>query len=365
MRDQPQTETVDEDEGNSERLRDRCKPSEPGTSEDPLEFITGQLDTLNHQLLYEMKWLNTNAQSGSEERTNLLTVQANVIIEHLHPDSIERSGLPSLGNDARVIFQHQRQVDVTEIDNQELNSLKIVDASAKITTQNGQAIAILRQYALHGRGRTIHSDGQLEHYKNKVDDRSMKVGGQQCIRTLDGYVFPLDIINGLPYLQMVPNTDEEMRTLPHVILTAGNEWDPSVLDNMLTDQEDWYNMLKKDDDGIIKTPFDECGNYKNRHPPDNVQVLPSIQEESIDVMEADLRECFKIASNLNAIYACHEAETISATSSARESNKLPIDYKSLRPHFLHVSEEKIRETFKNTTQHATNVMSGHNIMQTM
>ena len=28
----------------------------------------------------------------------------------------------------------------------------------------------------------------------------MKVGGTQCIRTNDGYVIPLDIINGLPYL---------------------------------------------------------------------------------------------------------------------------------------------------------------------
>jgi hypothetical protein len=32
----------------------------------------------------------------------------------------------------------------------------------------------------------------IEAYKNKVDDRSMKVGGKQCIRTNDGYVIPLD-----------------------------------------------------------------------------------------------------------------------------------------------------------------------------
>ena len=100
-------------------------------------------------------------------------------------------------------------VDVTGIDNHELNSLPIVDASALVTTHLGPAIVILRQYAYHGMGHTIHSAGQIEHYKNKVDDCSMKAGGTQCIPSNNGYVIPLDIINGLPYMKMTPNTDAE------------------------------------------------------------------------------------------------------------------------------------------------------------
>jgi hypothetical protein len=46
----------------------------------------------------------------------------------------------------------------------------------------------------------------------------MKFGGTQCIRTNDGYVIPLDVINGLPYLKMQPHTDKEWNELPHVIL---------------------------------------------------------------------------------------------------------------------------------------------------
>ena len=42
-----------------------------------------------------------------------------------------------IGNDAHVIHVHERVVNVTGIDNHELNSLKIVDASAKIITQKG------------------------------------------------------------------------------------------------------------------------------------------------------------------------------------------------------------------------------------
>ena len=67
-----------------------------------------------------------------------------------------------IGNDAVVIYQHQRQVDITGIDNHELNALKIVDATAKALSHVGFVIIHLRQYAYHGVGRTIHSATQLE-----------------------------------------------------------------------------------------------------------------------------------------------------------------------------------------------------------
>jgi hypothetical protein len=44
------------------------------------------------------------------------------------------------------------------IDNHELNSLKLVDAGAKIMTNKGPVIGIFRQYAYHGVNRTIHLD---------------------------------------------------------------------------------------------------------------------------------------------------------------------------------------------------------------
>ena len=300
-----------------------------------------------------------------------------------------------LGNDAKVYVRHQRHVDVTGIDNHELNSLQMVDGTAKIITQNGPAIVILRQYAYHGTGRSIHSAGQIEYYKNKVDDRSMKVGGTQCIRTVDGYVIPLDIINGLPYLKMEPHTDKEFQELPHIILTSGEEWDPRALDNTLTDKDDWYNTLKDIQDGLYESPFDEYGNYRHRHVPENVQKIPDPAEpesedtettepesDDTDDTEANFRECYFAASNLNRIFVSpepttdfltaleHEVDdrdpaTIEAAPPAREIKKKPIDYEKYRPYFLHAPIEKIRKTFQNTTQHAVNVVSGHNILQTL
>jgi len=74
-----------------------------------------------------------------------------------------------IGNDAHVLCTHPGQeVDVTGIDNHQINSLKVVDASAKIFTQRGEAIDIFRQHAYHGKGQTIHSSGQTEWYKGNI-----------------------------------------------------------------------------------------------------------------------------------------------------------------------------------------------------
>ena len=281
-----------------------------------------------------------------------------------------------IGNDAKVYAQHQRQVDVTGIDSHELNSLKIVDASAKVLTQKGYVIAIMRQYAYHGTGRSIHSSGQLEHYNNKVDDRSMRVKGRQCITTLDGYIIPLDIINGLPYMKMCPNTDAEWEELPHVILTSGDEWDPSVLDHVLTDQEDWYDTLKEWDDDLLVTPFDQFGNYRGRTVLANEEPEPPIEVNTVDAF----RVSYDAASTLNRVYLCYDAEgevnsidddandtrTIPPKSSpTRTVTTKPPNYEQFRPYFLHVPIDKIRKTFQMTTQHAVNVMSGHVITQTL
>ena len=52
------------------------------------------------------------------------------------------------------------EVDVRGIDNHELNSLKIVDASAVVQTQFGDVILIMKQYTYHSVHRTIHSSGR-------------------------------------------------------------------------------------------------------------------------------------------------------------------------------------------------------------
>ena len=68
---------------------------------------------------------------------------------------------------------------------------------------------------------------RFEYYKNAVDDKSFKVGGKQHIVTLDGYVIPLNVRNGLAYMDMTKPTDQEYSSLPNVVLTSDSNWDPT------------------------------------------------------------------------------------------------------------------------------------------
>ena len=65
---------------------------------------------------------------------------------------------------------------------------------------------------------------------------------------------------------MEPNAAKEFDTLPHVTLTQGGEWDPTVLDHMLTDNADWVSEVKRDKDQEYDSPFDNRGECKHREP---------------------------------------------------------------------------------------------------
>ena len=99
------------------------------------------------------------------------------------------------------------------------------------TKNHGMVNLIMNEYAYYGRGHSIHSSGQIEWYTNTVDDKSVQVGGQQRIVTIDGYLMPLKCKGRLMYLQLqgIP-TDQDLQNYPSVHLTSPHEWDPSVLD---------------------------------------------------------------------------------------------------------------------------------------
>jgi len=74
---------------------------------------------------------------------------------------------------------------------------------------------------LHWTRQTNHASVQLEWYKNDVNDKSVKVsGGLQCILTNDGYVIPISMRDGLPYVTLCPYTDDKWEILPHIILSS-------------------------------------------------------------------------------------------------------------------------------------------------
>ena len=94
------------------------------------------------------------------------------------------------GSDVRILSQSSRKCTVTGINQHQINGLDIVQCAALVNTNHGYVYLTMNEYAYYGKGHTIHSSGQIEWHKNLVDDKSVKVGGTQCITTLDGYAFP-------------------------------------------------------------------------------------------------------------------------------------------------------------------------------
>ena len=142
------------------------------------------------------------------------------------------------GVDTLVMETSQNHVDVTGIDGKAIDGIPLGTAAGLVQTTTGPVILIMHNYALLGRGRTIHAVPQLLDMGNSVDSRSRKLKynkGTQRIVTIDNHIIPLSIRNGLAYMDMTKPTEEQVYgdEIPQVFLTNEANWDPSVLDNEL------------------------------------------------------------------------------------------------------------------------------------
>ena len=138
-----------------------------------------------------------------------------------------------------------RHVHIAGVDAHQINNIKVGTCGAVLFPLNSKpVIGIFNEYAFTGRNQTIHSCIQLEDYGATVDDKAIAFEGTQRITTLEGYVFPLSIQAGLPYLEQRPYTDQEWETLDHVIMTSDQEWNPMIADSTFDESK-----------GLIDTPF--------------------------------------------------------------------------------------------------------------
>ena len=96
-----------------------------------------------------------------------------------------------------------RKCTVTGIDNHEIPGLDLVQCAVLVQTNHGMVNHIMNEYAYYGRGHSIQSSGQIEWYTNIVGDKSVQVGGQQRIVTIDRYSMPLICKGGLMYLEVL------------------------------------------------------------------------------------------------------------------------------------------------------------------
>ena len=238
------------------------------------------------------------------------------------------------GNDVKIVSKTGRKINVTGINNHQLNDIPIGTVAGHAVSQRGECIVIMHQYAIHQTNRSIHSCVQLEHFGNIVDDRSLKAGGLQRVTTLDGYVFPLDIIEGLPYIKMRIPTDEEYANLPHVVLTADMPFRYNSMDCTLSDKSDWYKNISDWSEGINDTPFHLNGEYK--------------------YLEDEYELNFHHLLDLDSFPSFDDIDVHRAVQHV----PLTRDCNLLRPYFLNAPAHVVQHTLDATTQYARHIEAG-------
>ena len=262
----------------------------------------------------------------SAKRSRQIQVCKHYIFQHANHTNnqlVDRGANGGLaGSDMRVIYKTHRKINISGIDNHEVNGLDVVTAATLLNTSLGKVIGIFNEYAHLGKGSSIHSSGQLEWFKTHVDDKSIKVGGTQLITTLDGYSVPLLIKDGLAYATSLGRpTDHDMDSYPHVFFTSPDEWDPSVLDHdpPPLDGLDPSRML---DQPFGDPMFDAYGDFNER-----------------------------IIANLNILLDAPPEDCRSYTANLHQSSSQEPDWNALRPFFAWTSPSSIQDTFNVTTRH--------------
>jgi hypothetical protein len=102
---------------------------------------------------------------------------------------------------------------------------------------------------------------QLELYQNDVNDKINVTGGFQQHNTFDGYVIPLVVQAELTRLPIRPYTDTEWDSLPHVLLTTDNEWEPIIMDHKFKEDKPWGDDGQPIRGNNYLHPFDDYENF--------------------------------------------------------------------------------------------------------
>ena len=264
----------------------------------------------------------------SAKRSRQIQVCKHYIFQHANHTNnqlVDRGANGGLaGSDMRVIYKTHRKINISGIDNHEVNGLDVVTAATLLNTSLGKVIGIFNEYAHLGKGSSIHSSGQLEWFKTLVDEKSIKVGGTKLITTLEGYSVPLLIKDGLAYATSLGRpTDQDMDTYPHVFFTSPDEWDPSVLDH------DPPPLDGLDPSQVLDQPFgdpmfDAYGDF-NEH----------------------------IIANLNILLDAPPEDYGSYIANLHQGSSQEPDWNALRPFFAWTSPSSIQDTFNVTTRHGS------------
>ena len=150
------------------------------------------------------------------------------------------------------------------------------------------------------------------------------------------------------------------------------EWDPTIIDSTISDNEKWFDAVSDLSKHIIASPFDEFGDFKHRE-----ADLHYFNAGEMEAAEDDIVSDFNLDDEVvNAIVFANEHTNKSKSHpvnnfpdfiphrSPNVSARKPPDYEALRPFFLNASVDVIKRTFDATTQFARTNIGGLQLKKT-
>jgi hypothetical protein len=167
---------------------------------------------------------------------------------------------------------------------------------------------------------------------------------------------------------MRPFTDEEFEELPHILWTSEDDWDPSSLDSVISDDPNWYEA--EPSPPLPDPMYDEYGEFRGRvlidrhewqvHYFDALDTKPGPDNDEFhDTLEqfADDPDSVidLVVYHANcARYICNHGTVEAAPKFVMTSEP---DYGQLRPRLGWLPIDAIKKTFERTTQLARMPMS--------
>ena len=158
----------------------------------------------------------------------------------------------------RVLGEHARlletvegpKVELTGVGDLEVSGLKLGLGVIKVDTlHDGPVILLCAQHACLGKGCTVHSKGQMQHFSAIVDNASRSCGSRQCVITHEGCVIPIHIRDRLPSFDESHPANADLDKCPHLCVTDDSPWDPSVL-NDEHETDNFHDAISEDPDVI-------------------------------------------------------------------------------------------------------------------
>jgi hypothetical protein len=257
-----------------------------------------------------------------------------------------------------------RRVNVTGVGDHDIPGLRIGTFAAKVITTTGKAIlCIFHEYGELKTGKTIHSRIQLRDGSSQVYDDPERLGGKQCIETLEGHQIPLAFKNGLPYINMQFPTKEETTTLPHVIMTRDVPWDPTRYDKEVKVEESVQAGFDNDVE-IMHDGFNQFGecifdvNSGERIVPSTGEAIPEVTDPIYFAFHDGYEPTY-----YTEIYA-HAGilANINYEVNFSQQTLAPIEYGEYRKYFLNVPATTVRHTFDCTTRNYRHIPATNHYM---